>query len=151
MKMMDILCMFLTSERMGIWELHIQTLYEMLPFMAASGHKLYAKPLHIYLQNMTRLCDTHPYIFKHFSLGLHVVRRSDSLWAGLSSDLVSEQVRMRRMKTSGGTCEMLEFLQSRNPFSDNCNLRSIATDINAERRVNVGTAKTVGINLLKRW
>ena len=95
---------------------------------------------------MTRLCDTHPYIFKHFSLGLHVVRR----WAGLSSDLVSEQVRMRRMKTSGGTCEMLEFLQSINPFIDNCNLRSVATDINAERRVNVGAAKTVGMNLLEK-
>ena len=51
---------------------------------------------------MTRLSNTHPDVFKHFSQGLHVVRRSDRLWAGLSSDLVIEQVLMRSMKTSGG-------------------------------------------------
>jgi hypothetical protein len=31
-----------------------------------------------------------------------VVRRSDRLWAGLSVDLIIEQVLMRSMKTSGG-------------------------------------------------
>ena len=33
---------------------------------------------------------------------LHVVRRSDRLWAGLSTDLVIEQVLMRSIKTTGG-------------------------------------------------
>ena len=34
--------------------------------------------------------------------GLHVTRRSDRQWAGLSTDLIIEQVLMRSMKTSGG-------------------------------------------------
>ena len=34
--------------------------------------------------------------------GFHVVRRSDRYWAGLSTDLVIEQVLMRSVKTSGG-------------------------------------------------
>ena len=37
MKMMDILHMFLNGERMGIWELHTQAMYEMMPYLAASG------------------------------------------------------------------------------------------------------------------
>ena len=37
MKMMDILRMFLNEERMGIWELHTQAMYEMLPYLAVSG------------------------------------------------------------------------------------------------------------------
>ncbi len=43
MKMMDILRMFLKGERMGIWELHIHAMYEMMPYLAASGHNLYTK------------------------------------------------------------------------------------------------------------
>ena len=39
------------------------------------------------------------------------------------------------------SCELLEFLESRNPFSDNCSLRSIATGIDAGGSVNVDTAK----------
>ena len=46
MKMMDILRMFLKVERMGIWELHIQAMYEMMPYIAASGHNLYTKCIH---------------------------------------------------------------------------------------------------------
>ena len=44
--------------------------------------------------------------------------------------------------------ELLEFLESRNPFSDNCSLRSVATGINAGISVNVGTAKEVGKMIL---
>ena len=46
------------------------------------------------------------------------------------------------------SCELLEFLESRNPFSDNCSLRSIATGINAGISVNVDTAKEVGEEIL---
>ena len=46
------------------------------------------------------------------------------------------------------SCELLEFRESRNPFSDNCSLRSIATGINAGISVNVDTAKDVGEKIL---
>ena len=51
---------------------------------------------------MSQLEEQHPDIYQQFQEGLHVVRRSDRLWAGLSTDLVIEQVLMRSMKTSGG-------------------------------------------------
>ena len=41
-----------------------------------------------------------------------MVRRSDRLWAGLSTDLVIEQVLMRSMKTSGGLTSHILFLHA---------------------------------------
>ena len=56
---------------------------------------------------------------------------------------------VRQRKDITDSCELLEFLESRNPFSDICSLRSIATGINAVISVNVGTAKDVGEKTLK--
>ena len=50
----------------------------------------------------------------------------------------------RQGKYMADSCELLQFLESRNPFSDNCSLRSIVTGINAGISVNVDTAKDVG-------
>ena len=47
------------------------------------------------------------------------------------------------------TCELLKFMESRNPFSKNCCLHSIATGINADSKVNVDRAKCIGDNILK--
>ena len=205
MKMMDILRMFLKGERTGIWALHIQAMYDIMPYLAASGNNLYTKCIHVYLQQMHKLHKTHSSVSRHFDQGFYVVRRSDRFWVGLSPDLVIEQVLMRSMKTSGSLtrgrgmtepqrlvwlmahpvcaevnnamlqltgvqyntsephkdlttarqvkdmtdpCELLEFLESRNSFSDNCSLRSIVTGINAGISGNVDTAKEVGEKIL---
>lgn len=102
MDMVNIIQRFIRAERTGNWQLHLQTLGEMMPYLAASGHNLYAKSIYLYLQKMHRLEQEHPATFRQFESGMHVIRRSDRLWAGLSTDLVIEQVLMRSMKTSGG-------------------------------------------------
>lgn len=102
MEMVDILRHFLKSERTGDWILHLQTLRAMLPYLAASGHNHYTKCLHIYLQLMADLPKDHPEVHQKFLQGFQVVRRSDRYWAGLSTDLVIENVLMRSLKTSGG-------------------------------------------------
>ena len=99
MKMLDILRQFIKAETMGNWRLHLKATHEMLPYFAASGHNLYAKSEYIYYQMMTKLEDTNPTIHDLFMKGHHVSRRSDRFWAGLSSDLVIEQVLMRSVKT----------------------------------------------------
>ena len=70
----------------------------MIPYFAASGHHFYAKSVHIYVQKMMRLKDDYPEIHNKFVDGFHVVRRSNRKWAGLSTDLVIEQVLMRAIK-----------------------------------------------------
>ncbi len=102
MNMIDILRKFIRAERTGNWELHLQAIQDMLPYMAASGHNSYTKSAMLYLQQMLNLKAQHPDVQQHFNKGLHVIRSSNSLWAGLSSDIIIEQVLMRSLKTSGG-------------------------------------------------
>ena len=71
-------------------------------FLAAAGHNNYAKFLHLYLQNRKNLQETHPEFYRHFEEGYHVIRRSDRYWAGLSADMIIEQVLIRSLKTTGG-------------------------------------------------
>lgn len=206
MKMVDVLRTFIKAERMGNWNLHLQAVYEMLPYFAASGHNQYAKSAHIYLQQMQDLKNSHPSVYRCFQDGLHVIRRSDRLWAGLSTDLAIEQVLMRSIKTTGGltrgrgmteiqrlvwlmsmpSCaevndamqectgvnyltseqhkdttkariirdfkdeqEIISFLSQNNPFSKDTSLRSIASGVLAEAKVNVDKTKEVGDHIIK--
>ncbi|KAK3709221.1 hypothetical protein QZH41_004579 [Actinostola sp. cb2023] len=50
---------------------------------------------------MQELEKTHNDVNKAFQDGFHVVRRSDRYWAGLSTDLIIEQVLMHSVKTTG--------------------------------------------------
>lgn len=102
MDMIDLLKKFIKAERTGNWRLHLEALSEMLPYLAASGHNNYTKSVWMYLQEMSNLQVDHPEVYQHFENGLHIVRRSDRLWAGLSSDLIIEQELMRSLKISGG-------------------------------------------------
>ena len=105
MQMVDFLRKFIKAERLGYWDLHIRSLYEMLPFFAAYGHRFYLKSVHIYLQKMAKLPQQHPEIHQYFIEGLHVIRRFDFCCSGLSPELVIEQCLMRSIKTTSGLPE----------------------------------------------
>ena len=66
MNMVDILRQFLKAERTGNWMLHLQSVKDMLPYFAASGHSLYAKSAYIYVQSMCHLPETHPDVHQRF-------------------------------------------------------------------------------------
>ena len=66
-----------------------------------------------------------------------------------TSEQHKDLTKSRQEKDMADTCELLEFLESRNPFSNNNSLRSIATDINADSKVNVDKARNIGDNILK--
>ena len=102
MDMVSILQQFIRAERTGDWRLHLIALRKMLPYFASSGHNLYLKSAHIYLQKMLCLHETHPDVYDEFTAGSHVIRRSDRYWAGHSTDLLIEQALMRSVKTTGG-------------------------------------------------
>ena len=102
MNMVDLLKKYLKAERTGNWLMHLQCIHDMIPIFAASGHNNYAKCSWLYYQKMTQLQEEHLEVYNHFIQGHHVIRRSDRFWAGLSPDLVIEQVLMRSLKSNGG-------------------------------------------------
>jgi len=102
MDMIQILRTFITASRSGNWKLYLQALHQMLPFLAAPGHHNYVKSLVLYLDKMEQLEHTHPSVYSRFLEGLFVLRRSDSYWSGIYSDLYIEQVLMGSIKSVGG-------------------------------------------------
>ena len=88
----EILCMFIKAERTGNFDLHLQSVLQMLPYFTSSGHHLYAKSAYIYLQTMQKLETSNKEVYQRFQQGYHVVRRNDRFWGGLSTDLIIEQV-----------------------------------------------------------
>ena len=98
MNMVDILRKFIKAERTGNWELHLQAVRDMLPYFASSGN-YYAKSAYLYLQMMNDFPQKHPEVYRSFQSGLHVVRRGDRYWAGLSTYLIIEQVLTRSVNT----------------------------------------------------
>lgn len=73
----------------------------MLSFFQASGHNLYEKRAHIYLQDMRQLellMVSNEFLTTKSNL---TIRSSEKYWVGLWSDMAIEQVLMRWMKCIG--------------------------------------------------
>ena len=102
LKMLQISRQLITADRTGSWKLHLDAVTACLPIFASAGHYNYLKAAYLYIQQMSELQIKHPDVLKKFEEGFHVVRRSDTSWAGLGSDLVIEQTLMRSLKSTGG-------------------------------------------------
>ena len=96
MDMVNILRKFVKAEHTGNWNLHQLVVSEMLPYMAASGHDLYAKSARIYLQQMCNLGTQHPDIQQNFEAGYDVIRQVTISGPGWLSSGLIEQVLMTR-------------------------------------------------------
>ena len=103
-RMVTLIKQFIEAERMGNWQLHLDTIRKMLPFFHASGHFYYAKSSHLYLQDMLNLKEKIVLAkFEAFTTkGYFTFRRSDNFWLGIWPDMTIEQTLMRTMKSIGG-------------------------------------------------
>lgn len=104
LKMITLAKQFMEAERMGNWELHLDTIQKMLPFFFSSGHFFYAKSCQLYLQQMRSLKDRMPQNeYEAFTTGANfTIRRNNKFFSGTWTDMVIEQSLMKSMKSSGG-------------------------------------------------
>ena len=106
-KLVTIIRLFIRAERCGDWQLHVHSVWLMIPYLHSAGHLHYARSAQVYLQEMLNLVNIMaPDEYDMFtSRGFFTVRRSDKYWCGIWTDMTIEQVLMRSLKTSGGlTC-----------------------------------------------
>lgn len=92
-KMVQILRALIRSVCIGNWSLYEQSLWDMLPYLAAAGHNNYTKSLAIFIPRMLDLRHSHPQVHKAFCDGLFPVKRSDGAWSGIFTDLFIEMIR----------------------------------------------------------
>ena len=90
--MVEIICRFIKAERTGNFDLHLQSVWEMLPYFAASGHDLYNRSVHIYLKTRQSLEVTNKKVYERFQIDYYVVRRSQKFWGLLSTYLIIDLV-----------------------------------------------------------
>jgi len=102
MHYVTVLKLFLFGDRTSNWEVHLHSVEEMLGLFAATGHVNYAKCARLYVQQMTRLSQSHPILHQQFTTGNHSIRRTDRFWAGLPPDQVIETTMMLSAKIRGG-------------------------------------------------
>jgi len=103
-RMVTLMKQFIEADRSGNWTLHLNTILKMIPFFYASGHFLYAKSAHLYLQDMECLeekMSAHEF-HKFTACGYFTIRRSDKFWCGIMTDMTIEQTLMRSFKVKGG-------------------------------------------------
>lgn len=55
--MVTIVKQFYDAERSGNWKIHLHSVQRMILYFHASGHFLYAKLCHLYLQDMHQLSE----------------------------------------------------------------------------------------------
>lgn len=99
-----VMLQFIEAERCGNWDLHLQSVRNMLPFFHAGGHFAYAKSAQIYLQDMVNLKDfmNNDEEFVNFISGGFTICRSERNFAGVWSDMTIEQTLMRDFKAKQG-------------------------------------------------
>ena len=98
----EIVKYFIFAERTSNWSLHIDATKRMLNLFAATGHLHYAKIARVYIQEMEKLPETHPWLHDQFLNDSHTVNRTARNWSGLWTDLTIEQTLMRSLKSRGG-------------------------------------------------
>ena len=97
-RLVNLLKNFIRAERSGDWDLHLQCVRNMLPYFHATGHHLYAKSTHLYLQDMENLAqEDYDLMSRNFT-----IRRTKKFWSGVWSDMTIEQTLMRSMHAAGG-------------------------------------------------
>ena len=69
MRYIEVVQDFITAERTSNWDLHLCATSKMLNLFAATGHGNYAKSTRVYLQEMLKLEETHPELYKIFKQG----------------------------------------------------------------------------------
>lgn len=165
--MVSFLKMFIEAEKSGNWQLHLQTVQKMLPFFHSSGHFLYAKSAHLYLQDMYNLQERMDKDeFAEFSNGGFTIRRTDKFWSGIWSDMTIEQALMRTMKDIGGptrgrgmsdsvlakwvltTPALVELTDS---LTDFCNVYLTTTEQHVDSRVTRIARDIADMEKLKSW
>ena len=101
--MVEILLRYIRAEREGDWNLHLESVAQMIPYCFAYDHINYARWASEYLIDMKLLSNSTPLIWEEFLNGEHTVCRStggtfNRIW----TDLAEERSVNRDTKTHGG-------------------------------------------------
>ena len=106
----------------------------MLSYFTVSGHNMYAKSAYLYLTNMQKLHETH----------------TDIYWAGVSTDLVIEQMLLKSLKSVGVWQEVEAWMMSKELYGSSQGRQlfcgTMYTTSEQHKETNITTRKRGNMN-----
>ena len=86
----------------GLWDLHLTTVKDIMPFFAIFDRTNYMRWCSIYVEDMQKLKDTAPDVYESFVKGKFSVKRTSGNFNSVGVDMCLEQTINRSSKGKGG-------------------------------------------------
>lgn len=102
-----LLLLFVRSIREGYFQLYIESLTKLMPWMFALDHTHYARWLTVHIRDMMALPSKQAAVFKEFCEGKFVVQTTNSKFSAMAIDQCHEQ-RNADVKGSGGAIGLMD-------------------------------------------
>lgn len=98
---------FVRSLRVASFELYIQTMGQLAPWLFALDHTHYARWLPVHIRDMVALQSIHPAVYKEYIYGHFTVQKGAHTFSSISVDQAHEQVN-EQIKGDGGAVGLTE-------------------------------------------
>ena len=115
MGMVAILLDFITAEREGNWQLHLEAFAAMIPWLTIYDHLNYARWGPMYLTEILSLESKAPSVYHEFMAGNLVVKRSDNHFSQIPTDQATEWMN-KICKMNNGIISITRNDQERDKF-----------------------------------
>lgn len=102
LNLLTLLNNLIRADREGNWELHLQTVQDVLPLFAVMDATNYLRWCSIYLEDMRKLPSTAPEIHQRLMQGSFVVKRTAGRFKAVGVDMSLEQTINRSQKNTAG-------------------------------------------------
>ena len=96
-----LLLRYIRSLREGNFQLYVESLTHLMPWMFALDHTHYARWLSVHIRDMMTLAERHPDVLSEFTSGNFVVHKTSNKFSAIALDQVHEQ-NNAMVKGSGG-------------------------------------------------
>ena len=102
LNLLTLLNNLIRADREGNWELHLQTVQDLLPLFAVMDATNYLRWCSIYLEDMRKLPSAAPEIHQRLMAGSFVVKRTAGHFKAVGVDMSLEQTINRSQKNTAG-------------------------------------------------
>jgi len=102
-----LMLLYVRSLREGNFQLYVQTLAQLLPWMFAMDHTHYSRWLSVHVRDMMALSEKHPEVLDEFNAGKFVVHKTTNKFSAIAIDQCHEQ-NNAIVKGSGGAVGLTE-------------------------------------------
>ena len=99
--------LYVRSLREGKFQLYLESLTQIVPWMFALDHTHYSRWLPIHIRDMILLPQKHPAVFAEFCNGKFIVRKTHNKFSGVAIDQCHEQNNANVKGSTGGAISLM--------------------------------------------